>query len=281
MDLGECINRTMLQQHELDEFPLLFAVERDYMAAEGYSTCSLRSSLRVLVLAALFRFWNTEDFDRFVVCLAMSYFDRYLSRYRIPRMYPGGLLENLHLLATSCLSLAWKMRTLKFCLPNFLAKQGLNYTVEQIQRTEMIILKRLKWRMRSLTSFCFFNYFLSLSNLKSGDRKTLKQHAVHLLVRRLYVIKFTEFKPSIIAASALLAVAAEKLPETSSPLKRTILGCPHVNMDQLSSCLNEIMKVMQNPRLFEEAPRPDHTQAGALAHGGSNLRLLAPGPMSL
>lgn len=126
---------------------------------------------------------------------------------------------------------------------------------------EALILGALKWRMRSITPFSFISYFISFFNLRDPPlRLSLKARASEIIfkaqngntpskkIRRkvnmplgsipqlhltnLYFvseIKLLEFRPSIIAASALLSAAHELLPLQYPCFRKAIFCCSYVN----------------------------------------------------
>lgn len=130
------------------------------------------------------------------------------------------------------------------------------FTTATIERMELVILSALSWRMRSITPFAFLDFFLHSfpladaalrHSLKDRASKTLFQAQngnrldhrsfLFLLFRDsdLSVIltflegKFLEFKPSTIAASALLTAAFELVPTHFPSFRSTLLSCEFVD----------------------------------------------------
>lgn len=121
---------------------------------------------------------------------------------------------------------------------------------------ELLILDALNWRMRSITPFSFLCFFLPLFELKDPPLiQALRNRAVELIFRAhngtktghslafglsvwnrwlkhvfCYVdVKFLEFKPSIISATALLWSSHELFPLQFTCFKDSISSCEHVN----------------------------------------------------
>ncbi|TQD73978.1 hypothetical protein C1H46_040477 [Malus baccata] len=95
---------------------------------------------------------------------------------------------------------------------------------------ELLILNTLDWRMRSITPFSFLHFFLS--SLDLNDRpftQALRNRASVVIFNAHNEIKFVEFKPSIIAASAVLSTCHELLPPKFPPFKASLSSFQYVN----------------------------------------------------
>ncbi|XP_010268904.1 PREDICTED: putative cyclin-D6-1 [Nelumbo nucifera] len=234
---------TSLQEHQADTIPSLFAAESDHMPFQNYFLdmkardfdVSIRREIISLILQAQF----SCNFDPFIPYLAVNYLDRFISRQGLPQGKPWIL----RLVAMSCLSLAAKMKKTDFSFPDFQLEEGFIFDTRTIQRMELLILGALNWRMRSITPFSFVHYFLSLFKLKHPLlRHDLKARATEIIFKAQNEIKLLEFKPSIIAASALLSASHEFFPLQFPCFKKAISSCAHVNKENLFDCC----KVMQD-----------------------------------
>lgn len=122
----------------------------------------------------------------------------------------------------------------------------------------------LKWRMRSITPFSFISYFISLFKLRDPSLKqaikarateiifkaqngkypekertqkkkkaTFIGHFSSALAHKIFIsfaeIKLLKFRPSIIAASALLSAAHELLPLQYPCFRKATSNCSYVN----------------------------------------------------
>nr|POF25075.1 putative cyclin-d6-1 [Quercus suber] len=104
---------------------------------------------------------------------------------------------------------------------------------------ELLILDALEWRMRSITPFPFLQFFLSLSKFQDPALiQALKRRASELIIHALNEIKLLEYKPSIIAASALLSASHELFTLQFTSFKASILSCEYVNKENLTKCFN-------------------------------------------
>ncbi|KAK4777390.1 hypothetical protein SAY87_017577 [Trapa incisa] len=220
----------------------LFRVESDHMLSETYV-----KSLRVGDFDFIIRKGTVSSisqlccrFDPFSLYLAVNYLDRFLSSQRLQKPKPWVL----HLLATSCVSLAAKMQKTESCMPCLQLEEGFIFDAQTIQRMEMLILGALKWRMRSITPFSFLPFFLSLFKLEEDpeSRQALKARASEIILKAQNDVKLIEFRPSEIAASALLSASHDLLPLLFSSFRRAILDCSLVNKEGVWSCYGAIQE---------------------------------------
>ncbi|CAK9160181.1 unnamed protein product [Ilex paraguariensis] len=112
--------------------------------------------------------------------------------------------------------------------------------LREIQRMEFLIISALDWRLRSITPLCFLGFFISLLNINDQhSEQVLKFKAEKIVFRMHRDIEYTQFKPSIIAASAVLAIA--KTMARYSDFKEAILSSNFVNRGDLKNCKRALM----------------------------------------
>lgn len=72
----------------------------------------------------------------------------------------------MQLLSVSCLSLAAKMEetTVPILLDLQIIKPRFLFKPKTVQRMEVLVMKTLKWRLRTITPFDFLHYFISCIN---------------------------------------------------------------------------------------------------------------------
>ncbi|KFK30921.1 hypothetical protein AALP_AA6G043400 [Arabis alpina] len=179
--------------------------------------------------------------DPSLTYLAVNYLDRFLSSEDIPQSKPWIL----KLISLSCVSLSAKMRKPNISVHD-LPVEGEMFDVQMIERMENVILGALKWRMRSITPFSFFDFFLSLFDLKEDHlvvlKHSLKSQATDLTFNLQHDIKFLEFKPSVIAGATLLFVSSELCPIQFQCFSNGICQCTYVNKDELMECYKAIQE---------------------------------------
>ncbi|KAI8005973.1 putative cyclin-D6-1 [Camellia lanceoleosa] len=202
-----------------DSISSLFHVESDHMPSQNYSQSLLKStdfdlSVRSQAVSLILHF--SCNFDPFLSYLAINYLDRFLSTQCVSLGKPWVV----RLLAVSCVSLGLKMRETQCSVTDIQHDGGFIFDTQTIQRMEMLILGALQWRMRSVTP--------SLSSISSFLCSNSKTHHIMML----------EFRPSIIAASALLSASHELFPLQCPSFRVAISNCSYVNKDELFNCCN-------------------------------------------
>lgn len=130
------------------------------------------------------------------------------------------------------------------------------FDAQTIRRMELLILGALKWRMRSVTPFSFFNFFISLFSFKDPALiQALRSRATEIIFKAqngtsgdifhvcdmshfitweisssfITAINTLEFNPSILAASALLSASHELFPLQFPCFRKAVSSCTHVN----------------------------------------------------
>ncbi|KAF7805861.1 putative cyclin-D6-1 [Senna tora] len=235
--------------HHLHSHPpySLFLIESDHIPSQTYfhtlHSSHFHITLRTQVISFISQLSCT--FDPLLSYLAINYLDRFLAKQRISQPKPWVF----RLLAVSCFSLAAKMMKTEFSLSDVqcFLKQGdggVIFETGTIQRMETLILGALQWRMRSITPFSFIPFFLALFNLKDPPfRQVLKDRATEIIFRSQREIKLLEFKPSIIAASALLSASHELFPFQYPSFFNAITDCAYVNKESILKCNNVIQDI--------------------------------------
>ncbi|GAB2285320.1 hypothetical protein Dimus_019774 [Dionaea muscipula] len=151
----------------------------------------------------------------------------------------------VRLLAMSCVSLAAKMMKTEFNLSDIQCGEGFIFDSQTIERMEMLILGALQWRMRSITPFAFLEFFISLFKLKDPPlRQALKTRAIEIIFKAQNEINLLEFKPSIVAASALLSASHELFPMQFPCFRKAISSSSFVYKETLGNCCNVIQGIL-------------------------------------
>ncbi|XAR68054.1 hypothetical protein NMG60_11003051 [Bertholletia excelsa] len=225
-----------------DSIPPLFHLESAHMPSENYSQ-SLKSKgsvfcIRVESISQISHL--SCKFDPFVSYLAVNYLDRFLSEICVPQGKPWVV----RLLAVTCVSLAMKMRKAEFSVVDAQSDEGLMFDAQTIRRMELLILGALKWRMRSVTPFSFFNFFISLFSFKDPPLiQALRSRATEIIFKAQNAINTLEFNPSILAASSLLSASHELFPLQFPCFRKAVSSCTHVNKDELFRCQSVVLGI--------------------------------------
>ncbi|XVE51233.1 hypothetical protein DITRI_Ditri02bG0023300 [Diplodiscus trichospermus] len=236
---------SLKEHHQFDEISTLFSSESDHMPSPSYLHCLKTShfcvSFRQEAISLILQAQYSCNLDSFTPYLAVNYMDRFISRQEIPQRNPWVL----RLLVVACISLAAKMKEIHFSPPIFLREEGFMFDAPAIQRMELLILDALNWRMRSITPFSFICFFISLFELKDPPlTQALKDRATDIIFEARNEINLLEFKPSTIAASALLMASHELFPLQFPSFQTSILSCEHVNKEKLLNCFNAMQEMV-------------------------------------
>ncbi|KAE9588527.1 hypothetical protein Lal_00002833 [Lupinus albus] len=234
--------------HDLpcDSVPALFLIESDQTPPPNYFPKLIASDSNIFsrrnVISIISQMSCT--FDPVLTYLAINYLDRYIANQGILQPKPW----TNKLIAISCFSLAAKMLKTEFSVSDVQALLnqgdggGVIFETQTIQRMEAIVLGALQWRMRSITPFSFIPFFINLFRLNDPALiHVLKDRASEIILKsQRERLKVLEFKPSIIAASALLSASHELFPFQYSGFLRAISDCSFVNKESMQQCYNVI-----------------------------------------
>ncbi|KAL4384777.1 hypothetical protein GQ457_15G002720 [Hibiscus cannabinus] len=230
---------------DFDHFsPSLFLLESDHMPSHNY-TRSLEAgdletvSVRREAIGSISQF--SGEFGPFLLYLAVNYLDRFMSSQRILMLLQQHKTWAVRLVAGTCVSLAAKMMRTEFSLSDFQGDKVLVFDAQTIERMEYLILGAVKWRMRSITPFSFVSFFMPLFELKDPpSTQAVKARAVEIILKAQIDTKLLEFKPSIIAASALLSASHELFPLQFPCFRQAISSCSYVNKQNMLKCYNSM-----------------------------------------
>ncbi|KAK8488228.1 hypothetical protein V6N11_047167 [Hibiscus sabdariffa] len=232
------------QSHTLSA---LFSSESDHMPSRNYFHCLRTSefhvSFRQEAISLILQVQYSCNLDPYTQYLAINYMDRFISWQEIPQGSPWVV----RLLVMACISLAAKMKEIHFSLSDFQREEGFIFDAPAIQRMELLVLDALNWRMRSITPFSFITFFVSLFQLKDPPlSQALKDRATHIIFQARVEINLLEFKPSIIAASALLLACHKLFPLQFPSFETSILCCEYVKKEMVLKCFNALQEMVNN-----------------------------------
>ncbi|KAK8971351.1 Cyclin-D2-2 [Platanthera guangdongensis] len=181
--------------------------------------------------------------------LSVNYLDRFVSAHDLPQ----GKAWMMQLLAVACLSLAIKMEETEVPLSVDL-QQIVNakyvFEAKAIQRMELLVLSKLKWRMKAATPFSFIEYFMHKFNNGTDPKEHEINHCVELILSTIRGIYFLEFKPSEVAAASTISALSDT---GSVPVEKYLNGVSIVDKVKVMECY----EALQHLRYMEERyPRP-------------------------
>ncbi|XP_059653031.1 cyclin-D4-1-like [Cornus florida] len=158
--------------------------------------------------------------------LSVNYFDRFLSSHSLPASgWP------FQLLSVACVSLAAKMEELYVPLLIDLQVSEPRFVFEPqtVQRMELRVMAGLGWRLRSVTPFDYLDYFISCSGSEPEVFARLLSASTDLILKTIRVIDFLGFRPSTIAAAAVICATGKSL-DFSEPFYERL------NKEMVRSC---------------------------------------------
>ncbi|KAI3510361.1 hypothetical protein L1887_17291 [Cichorium endivia] len=219
---------TSFKEHQPDTVPSLFADE-SVVVLHNFPANFHHEALRFISKIS-------ENLDPFATYLAVNYMDRFISTKKIVNQEKPWIVG---LVAISCISLAVKMKNADLALPNLQGYECTMYDAKSISRMELLILTSLQWRMRSITPFSFLYYFLSLFHLQDLRlSQAIKHRASEIILRSPYEMMLLKFRPSVIAACALLHASQDLIiPLQYSQFRAAIFSCKYLNKESLEECL--------------------------------------------
>ncbi|KAJ0039556.1 hypothetical protein Pint_27903 [Pistacia integerrima] len=164
--------------------------------------------------------------------LSVDYFDRFLSK----RSIDEGKRWAIRLLSVACLSLAAKMEECKVPSLSEFVVEDFDFENKAIQRMELLVLSTLEWKMGSITPFKFLGYFISKFSGK-GRPKELVCKAVELIVTITREINLMDYRPSMIAAAAVLAASDAHMTRQAVELKMNVVSsCDSLEIEHIHTC---------------------------------------------
>ncbi|XP_075484459.1 cyclin-D1-1-like isoform X1 [Primulina tabacum] len=218
--------------------------ERDLTGTNINDRQSIDASVRTESVSWILKVHRYYGFQPLTAFLSINYFDRFLCSHRLP-ILNGWPLQ---LLSTACLSLAAKME--EPLVPSLLDLQveGAKFIFEprNIQRMELLVLRVLEWRLRSISPFCYLSFFA----LKMDPTRTytgfLVSMAKEIIISTIQETSFLEFRPSCIAAATLLC-AANDVPKFSSfTAQHAQSWCDGLHKEKITSCYQLVRQIMSN-----------------------------------
>ncbi|KAM7276334.1 hypothetical protein ACFE04_018200 [Oxalis oulophora] len=227
---------------------------------ERYLGNSNSANARRHALDYLSKMCENHKFGTTTYCLAVNYFDRFCAGASNPNGYQPLTLEKI---AISVLVIAAKLA--EPFVPALLEFQirdaATRFQVSQIQRTEILILHRLRWNLRAPTPWSYIEYFLT-KIINDGQRPSyiLMEQSLKVLMKTFKGIGLLIFKPSEIAAGVAICVSKELLGIEIDDAAECLI--PYLNKEKMlqsANVVNELLLVNENdlpPPPMEEPDSP-------------------------
>ncbi|GMN63014.1 hypothetical protein TIFTF001_032100 [Ficus carica] len=255
-------------------------VEGLSMAVPGYPEIGSAAVWRERAVIVIFNVSRKENFGTFIPYLAMNYFDRFISREKaIPKVLKNAQ-HDLELLSICCLTLACKMRDKNFSTPKFLGQnQELRVVMPwDFLTMELHIVRALDWNLRSVTALCFVPYFTPYFDSTYGfRRRTINEIIIqsqnvsekedrfnpHCSFCKRKItneadFSMARFRPSVIAASALLAASTFLYPKQFGALINKITTQIFFNEDNVLECMEKLINMCEDLGILIESAVPEN-----------------------
>ncbi|XP_073006141.1 cyclin-D5-1-like [Typha latifolia] len=172
------------------------------------------------------------SFNHQTAYVAVSYFDRFFARRAIDK----GKTWAVRLLSIACLSLAAKMEESKVPLLSDFSVEEYEFDIKAIQRMELLVLTTLEWRMSSVTPFEYLNYFPSKFECNERSKDSMHR-AMEFIFDTIEVMNTLNYRPSTMAAAAILAASNERLTKELVESKMSTLTlCGSLDKENVYAC---------------------------------------------
>ncbi|XP_021732154.1 cyclin-D3-1-like isoform X2 [Chenopodium quinoa] len=214
----------MLLYEDLISGEKLFSIEEDYMSASDYAINTDIAEYRQELIKIIMEVSASITFK--IRCAAVSYFDRYASRYETSVV----LGKDCEVLAYTCLITEAKVERND-------GGKLLDFLQVHIHSAQVDLLKVLGWRLRLLTPLCFIDYLGSIL-YEQPVKCRLSDEIEQFLFETLSDIAYTMYRPSVLAAATLLLI------QPLENYEQRLAQCP---LDMVS--LHECIKQMKTTRI--------------------------------
>uniref|UniRef100_A0A7N0T7B3 Uncharacterized protein n=1 Tax=Kalanchoe fedtschenkoi TaxID=63787 RepID=A0A7N0T7B3_KALFE len=185
-------------------------------------------------------------FQPLTAYLSISYLDRFLSALQFPETngWPYQLLS------VACLSLAAKMEEL--LVPSLIDLQMEGVVTKNIfepktvQRMELLVLSVMGWRLRSITPFNFLAFFAYKLDPNGRYCDFLSSQASDIILAAVSDARILQYRPSCIAAAAILSVAniIQGLSHVDSEIAE--LWCDGLSGEKIIACCGILQDAVLN-----------------------------------
>ncbi|KAL3833255.1 hypothetical protein ACJIZ3_007991 [Penstemon smallii] len=179
--------------------------------------------------------------------LSLIYFDRYFSRKPIN----DGELWLVQIISVACLSLATKMEESQVPKLSEYRVNGCEFEGYLVQRTELLVLKTLEWKMSWITPSDFLNYFI-YKFCGEVRHKELVNRANVLIFALMEELIVVDQWPSFISAAAVLAAYNCQLTKKLLEIKLNAMSSwGFLEKEHTSICYNLFQSIAKKKSKFK------------------------------
>jgi len=225
----------------------------DLMAEDaGNMSLPCPSAWREKIVEWCFQVVDHCDMDRDLVFIAMSFFDRYLSRYSVDETLT-------QLVAMTCLYLAVKVHSSKkISISSIVSLSRGFFRLDQVVKMEMCIMKSLNWYLNPPTPSTFVDILHPMMLELTEDEDSMaeiKDLAKYLLELSVCDGYFINKNPSLIAHAAI--TAAMNVLATPIKIQRRLQALPTSasppSIDECAGRLHNIYSVSMSEHQLSSA----------------------------
>lgn len=237
-----------------------FDLEVDFMVNRHYYKQDQFIAIRSIAILDIDQYTCDEE-DAFVPFLALNFVDRFLStNINIPVILPGqGFKRNVDLFVFCCVSLASKIRNSDVLLSNLLKKHKVG-EVKDVEVMEQLIFEGLNGKVRPVTPITFMYFFEPKLKKQDLDQQQQQPYPKSYASRVIYDIqrdiRFTKFRPSTIAASAILASSYKMIYGYHAEFCNKISECSFVQLSEVEECFHHLKELAKPERMRGPYERP-------------------------
>ncbi|XP_050213875.1 putative cyclin-D7-1 [Mercurialis annua] len=216
-DNGDGFSYTAKEDCE-EAFCLCLKKEFTYMPSQGYFVHLDQSQdllfARIEAIRWLIKSRSRLNLSFETIFNAANYLDRFLSRNHSL----GWKKWMVELLSVACLSVASKFNETSAPSLHEIQMEEMDHIFQSItvQRMELTVLQELDWRLASTTAYSYLEMtavIMSNDLLKSHLQKdSLVARVTELLLGTMLDCSFVEYRPSIVAVSAIWCALEELVP---------------------------------------------------------------------
>ncbi|KAJ0101625.1 hypothetical protein Patl1_04519 [Pistacia atlantica] len=232
-------------------------VEEEFMPRKGYAQ-SKEVILRTIAVKVILENSRCYNFNAFVPYLALVCFDRFISKNRLPNVL-DRVRDEVVLVANCCLMIAYKTRPDTFDVLHFLVKTKMIKHERHILTVELVILNALKWNLE-VTAISFVNMVIP----RIPGAENIKRRVVNEIIIQVQggITFITKFRPSVIAAAAIITACRRTLREMQPICYNWIVDTKFVNKVDLEACFAKLLQmciekeiIMVTDRKASQSPR--------------------------
>ncbi|KAH9802920.1 cyclin-D2-2 [Citrus sinensis] len=247
-------------EYTREAYEKYYNMEPDWMAAEGYAE-SKEALLRKVAMRVILHSSKCDKLDAYIPYIAMNTFDRFISRHQLPIVL-GKVRDDLDLTAHCCLMMAWKFTDIfSFSLEEFVKKRKLSR--DNIDRVYLEIMMTETWHILAvpITPISFVGFFAAKIPVGRGvKRRSINE----IIIQTQGDINFTRFRPSVIAASAILVGGRLLFDNLLYKINKMILlASSCVNKEELEACLTKTYEMCIGKKILLERNEGRELKVGA------------------